>query len=193
MRQNEKGSELVAAPKSEYDWAVQGLWVPLLLFLMLLPGWASAQLQRWVDEQGTIHYTAPPGERSLPAPRATRIPFMPGSPILVSARINGGEPVTLILDTGADRTMVAPQALWRLGISSYAGRHRVKGVGGIVEADVVRVDMVEVGEAKAGPLLVIAHDADLKQADGLLGRDFLDQFKVTIDAKESVVILEPRG
>jgi len=42
------------------------------------------------------------------------------------------------------------------------------------------------------PLIIIAHDADLKQADGLLGRDFLDQFKVTIDSNERVVTLAPK-
>lgn len=168
-------------------------WVPLLLFLTLLPGWASAQLQRWVDEQGTVHYTAPPGERSPPPARVARIPFAAGLPILVGARINGGGPVALMLDTGADRTMVTPQALRRLGISTDgARRHTVKGVGGSIEAGVVWVDLIEVGEARAGPLLVIAHDADLKQAEGLLGRDFLDNFTVTIDSKEGVVTLEPR-
>jgi hypothetical protein len=50
---------------------------------------------------------------------------------------------------------------------------------------------VEVGEARVGPILIIAHDADLKAADGLLGRDFLAHFNVTIDSKERVVTLAP--
>lgn len=100
----------------------------------------------------------------------------------------------MILDTGAEQTMVTPQALWKLGIPlDHSRRQRIKGVGGSVEAGVAWVDSVEVGDVKVGPLLVVVHDPDLKQADGLLGRDFLDQFKVTIDAKESVVLLEPRG
>lgn len=169
------------------------IWVPLLLLLALLPGAASAQLERRVDEQGTIYYTTPPGERPPPSQRVVRIPFTPGAPILVSARLNGGEAVTLVLDTGADQTMVTPQALGKLGISiDHARRQRIKGVGGIVEAGVAWVDSVEVGDAKTGPLQVVVHDTDLRQADGLLGRDFLEQFKVTIDAKESVVTLEPK-
>lgn len=168
------------------------VWVSLLLLLALLPGVASAQLERRVDEQGTIYYTTPPGEPP-PAPRGARIPFTPGAPILVSAKINGGEAVTLILDTGADQTMVTPQALGKLGIPlDQAHRQRIKGVGGIVDAGVAWVNSVEVGDAKTGPLQVVVHDADLRQADGLLGRDFLDRFTVTIDAKESVVTLEPK-
>jgi hypothetical protein len=50
---------------------------------------------------------------------------------------------------------------------------------------------VEVEEAKVGPLLIIVHEANLKGADGLLGRDFLANFNVTIDSKECVVTLAP--
>lgn len=184
-----------------------------LLLIALLPGQALAQMYQWEDEQGTVHYTnelqsvpepfrsrarfvpaspmAPPAV--APAQGITRIPFTPGSPILVNARINGGGPVTLILDTGADRTMLTPMALWRLGISTdNAPPAEIKGATGTARAALVQVLSVEVGEARAGPLLIIAHDADLKQAEGLLGRDFLERFTVTIDASERVVTLAPR-
>ena len=184
-----------------------------LLLITLLPGWAWAQMYQWEDEQGTVHYTnelqsvpepfrsrarfvpaspmAPPAV--APAQGITRIPFTPGSPILVSARINGVGPVTLILDTGADRTMLTPMALWRLGISTdNAPPAEIRGVTGTAQGQLVQVASVEVGNAKAGPLLIIAHDADLKQAEGLLGRDFLERFTVTIDAKERVVTLVPK-
>jgi hypothetical protein len=42
-----------------------------------------------------------------------------------------------------------------------------------------------------GPLLIIAHDADFDEADGLLGRDFSGNFSVTIDPKKQVVTLQP--
>ena len=51
---------------------------------------------------------------------------------------------------------------------------------------------LEVGEAKVGPLRIIVHNADLKTADGLLGRDFLEHFTVTIDTKERLVTLVPK-
>ncbi len=52
-------------------------------------------------------------------------------------------------------------------------------------------EFLEVGEARVGPLLIIVHDTDLKEADGLLGRDFLAHFHVTIDSKERIVTLTP--
>src|SRR5262249_41504070 len=123
----------------------------------------------------------------------TRIAYAPGEPILVSATIGGAGPLTLILDTGADRTMIAPQALARLGVSfADALRAQITGVTGTSHGEVVQVASLEVGFAKVGPLRVVAHDANLPRADGLLGRDFLGQFTVTIDANEQVVTLTHR-
>jgi hypothetical protein len=39
---------------------------------------------------------------------------------------------------------------------------------------------------------VISHDIEQEGVDGLLGRDFLDQFKVSIDSREGVVTLGPK-
>jgi hypothetical protein len=184
---------------------------------MLLPALALGDIYYWVDDQGTQYYTTrlesipepyrskaislplptsppvPPELTPRPSPRGlTKIPFTRGSPVLVSVKINGAGSITLILDTGADRTLVAPSALSRLGISTEnALRGVIRGVTGASYAEAVWVNSVEVEEARVGPLLIIVHDADLKGADGLLGRDFLANFNVTIDSKEQVVTLAP--
>jgi len=191
--------------------------IAFILIILLLPGLGLGDIYYWMDDQGTQHYTTrlesiPEPYRSkavpLPLPTSppvppeitpgpsqkglTKIPFTPGSPVLVSAKINDAGPITLILDTGADRTMVAPSALSRLGISfENSLRGVVRGVTGASYAEAVWVNSVEVEEARVGPLLIIAHDADLKGADGLLGRDFLANFNVTIDSKERLVTLAP--
>jgi len=183
--------------------------------VLLLPALASAQVYRWEDE-GTLHFTntfdripephrsqlGPPppvsanrADEVAPAPSETitRIPYTPGSPIFVSAHIGGAGPVTLILDTGADRTMVSPEALGRLGIATAgAPVAQIRGVTGTGQGSVVQVASIEVGQARVGPLGIIAHDADLKKADGLLGRDFLEHFTVTIDSREQQVTLVPK-
>lgn len=187
-------------------------WLPTLLLICgLLPAVARAEVYHWVDEQGTHHYTTglesvPEGYRAEARPlggstqvesqpgsspnRVASLTFTPGSPILVSARINGAGPVTLVLDTGADRTVVAPAALSRLGIpTAPATRAEIKGVTGVSPAEMVWVHSVQVGEALVGPLPIVVHDAGLGHAEGLLGRDFLAPFTVTIDAKTGVVTL----
>ena len=189
----------------------------VFLIFVLIPGLAFAEIYYWVDDQGNQHFTTrfesiperyrsdisplpyskgpPASPESEPAPSVkgfTRISFTTGSPVLVSARINGAGPVTLIFDTGADRTLVSPSALRKLGISTEnASQVLIRGVTGSGYGDAVWVHSVEVGEARVGPLLIIAYDADIKRADGLLGRDFLAHFNVTIDSKEQVVTLAP--
>jgi hypothetical protein len=189
----------------------------VILVSLIIPGLSAGQVYHWADEKGIQYYTTepqsipekyrsdarplplsppppPPSELPVISPRksVTRIPFTPGLPILVSARINGIGPVTLILDTGADHTVIAPSVLGRLGVSTEgAQRGLMKGVTGASYVDAVWVNSVEVNDARVGPLLVIAHDADLKRADGLLGRDFLANFHVTIDSAEGVATLVP--
>ena len=196
---------------------MHGWMAALILICGLLPGIVLADIYYWIDDQGIQYYTtrlesipesyrskaqllplppsppAPPELERSPSPKGfTKIPFTPGLPVLVSVKINGAGPITLILDTGSDRTLVAPAALQKLGISTENGpRGILKGVTGTSDVDAVWVNSVEVGEARVGPLLIIAYNADLKAADGLLGRDFLANFNVTIDSKERVVTLAP--
>ncbi|HUL32033.1 MAG TPA: retropepsin-like aspartic protease [Thermodesulfobacteriota bacterium] len=195
----------------------RGRTAAFVLVFALFYGIALADIYYWVDDQGIQNYTTRfesiperyrPKVQFLPAPPSppappelerkpalkgpTKIPFTPGLPVLVSVKINGSGPITLLLDTGADRTVVAPAVLQRLGISTENGpRGVLKGVTGTSNVDAVWVTSVEVDEAKVGPLLIVAYDADLKGADGLLGRDFLANFNVTIDSKEQVVTLAP--
>jgi len=196
---------------------IRSWFIILILLSVLLPAWALADIYSWVDDRGTQHYTTrwesipepyraqaetlslpsspppPPEMQSPPSPKGViRISFTTGSPVFINAKINGAGPITMILDTGADRTLVRPSALSKLGVSiESATRIVIKGVTGTSHADAVWVNSVEVGEARVGPLLIIAHEADLKGAEGLLGRDFLAAFNVTIDPKEQIVTLTP--
>jgi hypothetical protein len=189
----------------------------ILICYLLLSKVALADIYYWVDNEGTQYYTtriesipepyrskaqqlslpsSPPVPPELtpnpPQKSFMKISFKPGSPILVSTKINGAGPITLILDTGSDRTLVAPSALSNLGISiENRIKGILKGVTGMSYADAIWVNSVEVGDVKVGPLLIIAHDVKLKEADGLLGRDFLANFDVRIDSKEGVVTLTP--
>lgn len=125
---------------------------------------------------------------------SARIPFTPGQPIMVSARINGSGSTQLLLDTGAQGTVISPTALAAIGISYRdAVRGSIKGVTGDANVLAVRVESIEVEGARFGPLMVVSHDAGLGSGrDGLLGRDFLDNFVVTIDSANRVVILSPK-
>jgi hypothetical protein len=190
----------------------------VLLAASIAPAVAQ-QLYTWTDENGVVHYTAdpwsiPPQFRpsDLPAQRlatpretaapptagskaATVVQFTPGEPIIVSARLNGA-PMALLLDTGADRTLVSPAAAARAGyertIVPGGSSVRILGVTGSVVAAQVIVPVLDIAGTSFGPLWLIVHDAGIRGVDGLLGRDILDAFTVTIDAAAGRATLTPR-
>lgn len=188
--------------------------------LVLTASPAAAQFYRWVDERGVAHYgeglaavperyrtgavplglrnsppepAAAPG-RALPPSGVTVLRYTPGQPIMVDARINGSASVRLLLDTGADRTLISPRALVAAGvrISRPVASGRLSGVTGSDRIDYVVVDSLELGQARATRLPVAVYEMALSRGDGLLGRDFLDQFNVSIDATRGEVTLAPR-
>ena len=135
-------------------------------------------------------------ERERPSAPAggARIQFTPGQKIIVDARLNGRGPARLILDTGATSTLINPLVLSALGVSFKSAQPaRGRGIGGTVDAFTVQVDTIDVGGARHGPVRVFAHDGGLGlDADGLLGRDFLDNFSITIDNTAAVLVLAPK-
>jgi len=187
-----------------------------LALTLVLASAAHAQLYRWTDEKGETHFgqgveSVPEryrnGARALgtvdppPAPSGpaaatvtdgvTRIAFVPGRSIMVTATINGRAPVQLILDTGAARTTISPAALVGLGVTYRdAPKVEIRGVTGTASAYLVGLESLEVGEARVSPLAVLSHDPQMgRGSQGLLGQDFLNHFRVTIDNARGVVEL----
>lgn len=188
----------------------------LIVALAAAPG-VWAQMYRWTDERGQSHFSqgldsvperhrgsarpldfpATPAESRPAAPGApagvAQIRFTPGQPIWVNARINDVGSVRLMLDTGATVTTISPRVLEQLGVSSRSAlQGSIRGVTGSAPALFVMLQSIEVAGATAGPMRVVAHDAELGQGDGLLGRDFLDRFAVNIDNAAGIVTLTPR-
>ena len=194
----------------------------LAVLVGLTPGSAHAQIYRWVDDAGVPHYAegldsvperhratatplglrhrpaAPPAvdhdaSRSVPA-AGTTIRYTPGERIMVDVRINGAASARLMLDTGADRTLISPRALAAAGASltRSVGTGRLVGVTGDDHLPYVMIDSLEVGEARVGRMPVGAYGMAQMEGDGLLGRDFLDAFNVTLDAARGLVTLSPK-
>jgi predicted aspartyl protease len=193
--------------------ALAALW-------LLVASPAAAEFYRWTDDRGVTHYgeglgsvperyrgqavplglrNAPgrsgaPTGSSRPAPGVTIVRYTPGQPIMVDVRINGGASARLLLDTGADRTLISPRALVAAGvpITRPIATGKLSGVTGTDRIDYVVVESLEVGDARATHLPVAVYEMTLTRGDGLLGRDFLDRFNVTIDAARGEVTLAPR-
>jgi len=196
-------------------------WLLVALFLALRwPAPADAQIYRWVDDNGVPHFTdgidsvpdryrskavplgmknAPPAPAAPGAPGAkasgeTAIQFIPGQRIMVDARINGNAEARLMLDTGADRTLISPRALQAAGVrlTGPSTTAEVTGAMGSGQMQFIVIDSLEVGESRVGRMPVGSGILPPDVGDGLLGRDFLDQFNVNIDSGKGVVTLTPK-
>jgi predicted aspartyl protease len=151
----------------------------------------------------------PLGLRNAPAPAAgaeagaaksvasgsTTIRFVPGGRIMVDVKINGSASAQLLFDTGADRTLISPRALQAAGVrlAGPSATGQIVGATGSEQVRFVVVDSLEVGEARVGRMPVGAYNLPTTDVgDGLLGRDFLDQFNVQIDSARGLVTLSPK-
>ena len=161
---------------------------------------AAAQVYRWTDDDGVMHLTTDPSripekyrgwteilESSprapveSPPPSGHVVETTPGAEVYADAALNG-VPLRLLIDTGASRTVIAPGVLSRAGVDVAHGQPAlVVGVGGTIQAVEVSVARLDVAGAQIGPLPVIAHEIPGLGGDGLLGRDVLEQFTLTID------------
>ncbi len=107
--------------------------------------------------------------------------------IMVKAQING-VPKDLIFDTGASRTTISSDLVKELGIKEVE-KIKARGVGGEVDASIVRIDSIKIGNIVLRDLSCgvtdLARICDLigGSISGVLGYDFLSQLKITIDYK----------
>jgi hypothetical protein len=198
------------------------LFLVAILLVLRWPASVDAQIYRWVDDNGVPHFAdgidsvpgpyrskaVPLGMKNAPAPPPappgapgakppsgeTSIRFLPGQRIMVDVRINGNAEAKLLLDTGSDKTLISPRALQAAGvrIAGPTTTAEVAGATGSGQMQFVFVDSLEVGEARVGRMSVGSQNLPIDGADGVLGRDFLDQFNVSIDSGRGVVTLTPK-
>lgn len=141
--------------------------------------------------------SSPDGTPGAPAAAPVSVPVLrAGRSLVVQARLNGTLEARLIVDTGAEITVLSHQVALDLGIVPTASDRTVtlNTVGGSVRADLVRVASIAVGGAEVQNVVVVVHDLPDAAAgvDGLLGLTFLDRFLVTLDAQKGELHLRPR-
>src|SRR5262245_26875891 len=139
----------------------------------------------------------PPGAPGAPGAKAsseTSLRFVPGQRIMVDATVNGNGEAKLRLDTGADKTVISPRALQAAGVRTTGptATAEVAGATGTGQMQFVFIDSLEVGAARVGRMAVGSQNVPIEGADGVLGRDFLDQFNVSIDSTRGMVTLSPK-
>ncbi len=181
----------------------------------------SQEFYRWTDDSGAVHFTdniysipekyrgqvekrryVPPPQSPVPAleqeskqPQTARntVPFeRQGSLIIVEGVVNRSVPVKFILDTGAEVTTLPRSLGQQLGIDPGSSvLITMKSMGGSADVPLVEVNSVAVGAAEGTNMDVLISDTPVKDT-GLLGADFLSDFKVDIKYGENQVVFEGR-
>jgi predicted aspartyl protease len=120
--------------------------------------------------------------------------------IVVPVLINGQGPFSFVLDTGATITCLDQELAARLELPAATGmRGFGAGIGGSGAVSLVKIEMLEVGEAAARDLVACTLDLGAIsaigiEAEGLLGLNFLKPYRMTLDFQRAVLRLEtPEG
>jgi hypothetical protein len=116
--------------------------------------------------------------------------------VLVRASINGHD-LTLLFDTGAQVCVLSPEAAKRVGVTAPPDGPVMPLIGffGVPgDAPLVRLPTVRVGdyvvEHLTGSISSVAHFPIA--IDGVLGANFIEAFRVTVDHRARQLRLDPR-
>src|ERR1700731_1600227 len=142
----------------------------------------------------------PPGSAgsaitAAPEPDATPINAATdaASHLMVDVHINGNGPYHFVVDTGADRTILASDVAVELGLS-HGENVMLRGVVRAVLTETVSIRTMTFGSITKRHFTLPTLSRSLLDADGYLGLDFLDGHRVTFDFRNHLLqVSEPRA
>jgi len=194
--------------------------VAIILPLVLAAKSQSAEYYRWVDDSGVLHITdnlhnvpsnqrpragrvvAPDSsspvqpERKAPAHNKTSVPMeRHGSVAMVQATLNNKRAAKFVVDTGASYTLISNALASDLGISLGANPKTLsfQTANGMINAPIANMESISIGGLEVRNIAIAVHDAvPDPQIAGLLGLNFLSNFKMDIDTQRGVLHLEKK-
>ena len=194
------------------------LFALFLTFLSIAPS-SAAEYYRWVDQNGVVHFTdnlhnIPEKQRGT----ATRIqakegprnpePVRPVDPakasvpierqgqvVVIEATLNNKKSAKFVVDTGASFTMISSAMAKELDIDVGQNQRTMpfQTANGLIQAPLTNLESITVGGMEIKNLTAAVHDAvpDPNVA-GLLGLNFLSNFKMDIDTQKGLLHLEKK-
>jgi clan AA aspartic protease (TIGR02281 family) len=195
-------------------------WSIVLLFAFAIrPNPAPAiEFYRWVDQNGVIYFTddfhdIPDQQRArveriqgIESPKnqpslvfsltKASIPFeKQGEVIIVEATLNKKTAAKFIVDTGASYTVISSATAKELSIDTDQNTQPVtfQTANGLIQAPLVSLQSITVGGMEINNLTAAVHDVipDGK-VFGLLGLNFLSNFRMDIDNQKGLLHLEKK-
>ena len=101
--------------------------------------------------------------------------------------------VRMLWDTGARVTMLSWKTLEFCGYEPYLIRKTVPvtTANGVVECPVIKVKEISLGKFKARNIDIVCHDIpELIRIEGLIGLNFIENFRVCIDYRKEYMEIE---
>lgn len=190
-----------------------------MLHLALTGPAFGTEYYRWVDGNGVLHITdnlhnVPPNQRpnagriqapetprqadpdKKPVPRKASVPMEKhGSVALVQATLNNLRALKFVVDTGASYTLISNAVASDLGIDLGANPRTMpfQTANGLINAPITNIESISIGGLEIRNLPIAIHDAvPDPQIAGLLGLNFLTNFKMDIDTQKGFLHLEKK-
>ena len=113
--------------------------------------------------------------------------------LTIDVAVDGKGPFRFVVDTGADRSVIATDVASSLGL--LKGRQvLVQGIVRTIPASTVTVRQISFGPVTRHNLDIPVLPRQFLQADGYLGLDTIDGYRVTLDFKNHALeVREPRS
>ena len=201
---------------------VKRSWIVLAAMLPVyghaLPA-GAAEYFRWVDDKGVTHMTdnfhnVPPKDRErvkrFATPETPRIAEPPpkapphkasipierhGHVVVIEAMLNNKRSAKFVVDTGASYTLISNAVARDLAIDVGAGTKTLpfQTANGLINAPITSLESISVGGMEIRDLVTAVHDAvPDPQVAGLLGLNFLSNFRMDIDTQKGVIHMEKK-
>ncbi len=117
-----------------------------------------------------------------------------GEHFIVNASLNGIEGARLMIDTGASLCVLRPQTAQQFGLPTDSDDYiTLNLVAGVVNAPRIEIDTLSIGDAAVRNIKAsVIEMPPGVDSDGLLGMNFLNNFKFFIDQKREILYLGSR-
>ncbi len=109
--------------------------------------------------------------------------------LTIAVEINGKGPYRFVVDTGADRTVIADNVATDLGLTG-GSMVNVEGAVRTLPAQTVTLGNISFGAVRKEQLVVPVLPRALVEADGYLGLDAVDGYRVTLDFRNHALLIE---
>lgn len=107
--------------------------------------------------------------------------------------INGRGPYHFLVDTGAERTLIASDVAEQLTLQR-GKKVMIEGIVGGAPADLVQIESLQMGRLVCPDLDVPVLPRDMLNVDGYLGLDVLDRRRVILDFRQrTITVTKPEG